>query len=591
VSLAGRTVHTVRAVGRFGRIGLALGLLAALWFGTVTGVDRGSREADDRRASDREAVAAGFASSVGEWLDAGRTEVMTLSRTIGVAPGSAAQGAIGSFFGQPQIFSRSAVVFGGSRIVTAASPRRAVLIGLAPNPCSRNGENGDVVVDTDLEEIVTAARASTTPVVSRFFDVPGDCKTGVAIAASSGSAVTVVFGDVADVTARVAAGSMIADPIATTTKPAGTRLLVVTGDVALDPQVGLVTTPPRLATLAGAAAKGHEPEHTRYTIGETGDAEVVAALAPVGDGWSVALEQDAAVFDIELQNRPSVLVASVLTVVFAVVFALLAIFDSRRRRAHRKTDQAKNAFFSIAGHELRTPLTSLKGFAEMLSTNWNDLDNAKRRQLVERMAPQTRRLDRLVERLLVAASIQAETHTRPQVRDIDPVPALEQVAEGFAAEAPLHTFDVDVARNVGQIQADPRALDQVLQHLVENAVKYSPSGGRVWLSAARKKGFVELSVEDEGVGLPSDRHAIFDKFVQGESVTKRVHDEGGVGLGLYIVRTLVEDMGGSVRAEPAATGGARFVVALRPAKTLSPNRQRKVKASVRSTEDAVATTD
>ena len=469
MSLAGRTAHTVRVIGSFGRIALVLGLLAVLWFGTVTGVDRGSREADDRRAADREAVAAGFASSVGGWLDAGRSEAQTLSRTVGVAPGPASQGAIAAFLAQPKVFSRSAVVFGGSR-VTAASPDRAVLVGLVPKPCTRNAEGGETIVDTDLDTVVSAARASNTPVVSRFFDIPGNCRSGVAVAVSSGSAVTVVFGDVSDVTARVTAGSMIADPIPTTTKPAGTRLLVVTGDVALDPQVGLVATPPRLATLASEAAKRREPQRTRYTIGRAGDTEVLAALAPVGEGWSVALEQDAAVFDIELQNRPSVLVASVLTVVFAVVFALIAIFDIRRRRAQHRTDVAKNAFFSIAGHELRTPLTSLKGFTEMLSSNWSNLDNAKRRTLVERMVPQTRRLDRLVERLLVAASIQAETHTRPQVRDVDPALALEQVAEDFQAEAPLHTFDVDVASDAGLIQADPRALGQVLQHLVENAV-------------------------------------------------------------------------------------------------------------------------
>jgi signal transduction histidine kinase len=78
---------------------------------------------------------------------------------------------------------------------------------------------------------------------------------------------------------------------------------------------------------------------------------------------------------------------------------------------------------------------------------------------------------------------------------------------------------------------------------------------------------VDLVVEDEGIGLPSDYRSIFEKFVQGESVTKRVHDEGGVGLGLYIVRTLVEDMGGSVRAEPRRPQGARLVVSLRAAES------------------------
>src|SRR5206468_1611659 len=116
--------------------------------------------------------------------------------------------------------------------------------------------------------------------------------------------------------------------------------------------------------------------------------QVLDFYASVAGDWAVVLEQDAAAFDIELQSQPSVIVASVLTVVFAVVFALIAFFDIRRRRAHRRAEVAKNTFFSVAGHELRTPLTVIKGFAEMLSGEWSDLDDDERRMLVERMLPQ-----------------------------------------------------------------------------------------------------------------------------------------------------------------------------------------------------------
>ena len=290
---------------------------------------------------------------------------------------------------------------------------------------------------------------------------------------------------------------------------------------------------------------------------------VIDFYAAVVPGWAVVLEQDAAVFDIELQNRPSVIVASVLTVVFAIVFALVAFFDIRRRRAHRRAEVAKNAFFSVAGHELRTPLTVIKGFAEMLSSDWSDLDDAARRLLVDRMLPQTRRLERLVERLLVAVSIQSETHTRPVVQPVDAVAIVAGVIEPFRAEAPLHSFVVQAGGDVPLVRADAAALNQVMQHLIDNAVKYSPSGGEVRVRIVPRARSVEIVIEDEGIGLPSDYRSIFDKFTQGESVTKRVHDEGGVGLGLYIVRTLVEDMGGAVRTEPRSPVGARFVVSLR----------------------------
>jgi signal transduction histidine kinase len=174
-------------------------------------------------------------------------------------------------------------------------------------------------------------------------------------------------------------------------------------------------------------------------------------------------------------------------------------------------------------------------------------------------------LNRLVERLLVAASIKAETHTRPRVRGIDLAVVIEGIAEQFRPEAPLHSFEVKIEPRLPRVLADPQAIDQVLQHLVDNAVKYSPAGGTIRLLAHSGQRSVNVLVEDEGVGLPSDHAHIFDKFEQGESVTKRVHDEGGVGLGLYIVRTLVEEMGGSVRAEPRPVVGARFIVSLRPA--------------------------
>ena len=538
-----------RRLAGVGRIVIAVGLLAALWVGTVTGVQRASRAADDRRAGDRAAVAAGFAASIRQWLDSGRSEATSLSRLAATG----GQGAIESFIAAtpPPAFTRDAIVMQGTQVV-AASPHYAVLVGLEPKPCTTNSEIGPST-DTTLQQIVAAARPEGAPVVSRIFLVPGNCRdAAVGIAVSDGTSVTVVLGSVGDAAARLTAGSLIGSQ--------GTRVTLIADGTTFDSQLGPVPVPPRVAAFVrDAAADG--PQRVR-----AGD--VLDFYASVGDGWSVVLEQDAAAFDIELQSQPSVIVASVLTVVFAIVFALIAFFDIRRRRAHRRAEVAKNAFFSVAGHELRTPLTVLKGFSEMLAGEWDDLDDDSRRLLVERMLPQTRRLDRLVERLLVAASIAAETHTRPQVEPVDVVPILESVAEHFRPEAPLHTIVVQAGSGAVHVRAEARALDQVAQHLVDNAVKYSPTGGHVWIRVVPRGRSVDILIEDEGIGLPSDYRSIFDKFSQGESVTKRVHDEGGVGLGLYIVRTLVQDMGGSVRAEPRTPEGARFVVTLRSVESI-----------------------
>jgi two-component system cell cycle sensor histidine kinase PleC len=113
------------------------------------------------------------------------------------------------------------------------------------------------------------------------------------------------------------------------------------------------------------------------------------------------------------------------------------------------------------------------------------------------------------------------------------------------------------------VVGDRQALGQALDQIVDNAVKYSPAGGDVAMRARLRGRRVELTVEDEGVGLPSDHSRIFEPLTQGEEVDGRVHDEGGVGVGLYIARAMVEAMGGTVRAERRTTdAGTRIVVTI-----------------------------
>jgi signal transduction histidine kinase len=549
------------------RIVVALALLGALWFGTVDAVGRGSRDAEQRRLSDRLAVAKGFATSVRDWLDAGRSEASSLSRAVGVAPASDALGELNTFIAQGHTFTRDAIVFSAGTVV-AATGRYAALIGLRPRACVRSGESQTNL----LAELV--ARTGSTPALSPVFDVPGACRPAVAIVAGAGQFVVVVVGDVADLSARLAAGGRIADTSAVGARSSsdvslgGTRIVLITPALDVDPSTGIVAAPAYAPQLIRTVAGGGTPI-TRESIGPGGDAAVIAALAPLGNGWFVLLEQDAALYDIPVQERPAGIVASVLTIAFAIVFALIAFFDIRRRRAHRRAEVAKNALFSIAGHELRTPLTVLNGFTDMLSKNWTQLDDERRRSLVDRMVPQARRLTRLVERLLVAASIEAETHVRPDMQEMDPAPVIVSVAEEFQLESPLHTFVLDLSQSA-HIFGDPAAFEQIMRHLVENAVKYSPGGGHVWIRVVADKRNVHVVIEDEGVGLPSDHSRIFESFAQGESVTTRVHDEGGVGLGLFIVRTLAGEMGGYVRAQPREEKGSRFVLSLRRANESSP---------------------
>ena len=179
-------------------------------------------------------------------------------------------------------------------------------------------------------------------------------------------------------------------------------------------------------------------------------------------------------------------------------------------------------------------------------------------------------MHRGVDRLLIAADIQRGAHLRIEKEQIALVEAVDNVVDGFRPLAPLHGFVVDVPAEVTVI-GDRKALTQALDQVLDNAVKYSPAGGPVTVRARPTRRRVQLVVDDEGVGLPSDFSRIFEPLTQGEEVDSRVHDEGGVGVGLYIARALLEAMGGTVRAERRTPEpGTRLVVTLVAGPSLAP---------------------
>jgi len=153
---------------------------------------------------------------------------------------------------------------------------------------------------------------------------------------------------------------------------------------------------------------------------------------------------------------------------------------------------------------------------------------------------------------------------RLDVRTVDPAEVIADAIETVrpAVDAKGLRVDVAVADDVGAVAADPDRLQQVVWNLLSNAVKFTPAGGRVTMRAARDGDAVELVVSDTGAGIaPGFLPYVFERFRQQESGTTRQH--GGLGLGLAIVRHLVELHGGSVRAESDGEGrGATFRVRL-----------------------------
>ncbi|HLL77668.1 MAG TPA: ATP-binding protein [Pyrinomonadaceae bacterium] len=237
--------------------------------------------------------------------------------------------------------------------------------------------------------------------------------------------------------------------------------------------------------------------------------------------------------------------------------------DDQKRlyRIAQEANRAKDEFLATLSHELRTPLTSIMGWAEMLSLGM--LDEAARRHAVEVIEKSARSQAQLIADLLDVSRISAG-RLRLDVRPTDLRSVVEAAADVVrpAADARSISLDLKLDPKIGKVSADPDRLQQVVWNLLSNAVKFTPEGGRVSVRTAAAEGHAEITVTDTGAGIrPEFLPHVFDRFRQAESHMTRAH--GGLGIGLSIVRHLVELHGGTVRAESEGEGrGATFRVRL-----------------------------
>ena len=227
------------------------------------------------------------------------------------------------------------------------------------------------------------------------------------------------------------------------------------------------------------------------------------------------------------------------------------------RRELREADKAKDHFLAMVSHELRTPLTAMLGWARLLRVGLTDTVRAARGlEVIER---NTKLLAQLIEDLLDVSRI-VTGKLRIDRRQVDPVAVVEAAIEAVqgVADAKEIQLDAFVDPDAGPVLADPGRLQQVVWNLLSNAIKFSPAHGRIEIQLERDGSFARITVADKGSGIkPELLPQIFDRFRQGE------RKSGGLGLGLAIVRHIVELHGGTVRAQSAGEGqGATFIVAL-----------------------------
>jgi PAS domain S-box-containing protein len=238
------------------------------------------------------------------------------------------------------------------------------------------------------------------------------------------------------------------------------------------------------------------------------------------------------------------------------------IFAFRDISSDRLVEQMKSDFVSTVSHELRTPLTSIYGFAETLLRQDVLFGEEERRTFLGYIASESQRLTGIVDALLNVARLDTgDLQVNLAATDVrDVVGEVVETVQGAGANG--HRFVVDLPDEPLPATADRDKLRQVCSILLDNALRYSPDGGTVTVGVEQKQGTVEVSVADEGIGIPqSDQEQIFRKFYRGADAETRV-GQGGTGLGLFIARGLVTAMGGRIWVESREGEGSTFAFEL-----------------------------
>lgn len=232
--------------------------------------------------------------------------------------------------------------------------------------------------------------------------------------------------------------------------------------------------------------------------------------------------------------------------------------------ALRRSEKLKTSLLDAVTHDFRTPLTSIKAAVTMLIENnqlpreERNLDQHSRGELMQVINEESDRLNTFVESMVELARFQSGDKGL-NLSAVAPEEIVIKAARRARSIAD-HKLRSEIEPDLPAVSVDSRAVVEALYNLVENAAKFSPAGSAIHIAAARHNGDVRFSIEDEGPGVPeSERESVFERFYRGES------SGGGMGMGLAIVRGIIEAHGGHIWVEPGKKG-ARFVFDL-PART------------------------
>lgn len=308
----------------------------------------------------------------------------------------------------------------------------------------------------------------------------------------------------------------------------------------------------RLWNPAAAAITGLEQE---LVLGRPPEAviagwETIAPVIPVATA-PVSAARHAETLPLELGD------GEVWISISAVEFPAGLVYAFRDLTEERGLDKMKSDFVATVSHELRTPLAAVYGAAMTLRREDIELDADRRDRLLAVIATESDRLARIINEVLAASRLESGTFALT-LEPCDPRRLTEQVVDAARAYLPgTVAVELEEADRLPEVAADPDMVRQVLTNLIENAVKYSPAGGRVHVALEAQEGRVLFSVRDEGLGIPlREQERIFEKFYRLDpNLTRGV---GGTGLGLYICRELVRRMGGRIWVASRENEGSTF---------------------------------
>ena len=295
---------------------------------------------------------------------------------------------------------------------------------------------------------------------------------------------------------------------------------------------------------------------------------ILRSRASTGLPWAIGVssaEPDREA--IEFASRRRLLLAA-----FGLLAAIVSAAGYTMIRAvNRELAAARlqSEFVAAVSHEFRTPLTLLRQITEIFAEN-RVADETQRQTYYRAQERATDRLHRLVESLLDFRRMEAGA-SRYWFHPLDPARLVQKVVGEFQSEAACNGYGVElsVRGDVPPVDADSDALTHAVWNLLDNAVKYSPQQSAVWVDVGRQGDGVAIAVRDRGLGIPpAEQKVIFDKFVRGAA--SRLHEIKGTGIGLAMVRNIVDAHGGKVLLESTPGVGSTFTIVLPPGKHVCP---------------------